>query len=231
MYWNFGFQTSNQKAFFTFGFIFIYFWPNIYHSIKPPPHPLGQGPCLSHLRIAEPSPGPGAGSCSKVLGRLVWRVVRVTVTGIIVQWFILLSLHQQVEWKTPPTLMPWVAKALYSFTAFSVWRTRTSMPFFLRYSTVDGGTWKEGKRWVNQGGRPPGFPFLLWGKYILQKWTLTTVTPQSPSMSPVQNLAVSPKESKSLLRGWQKYHEICAHSSGEMEAGKSMDSGARQSWI
>ena len=150
----------------------------------------------------------------------------VTNEGFLIESFLL---HLLIDVFSNERTYP--VSSLSSFTAFSVWRTRTSMPFFLRYSTVDGGTWKEGKRWVNQGGRPPGFPFLLWGKYILQKWTLTTVTPQSPSTSPVQNLAVSPKESKSLLRGWQKYHEICAHSSGEMETGKSMDSGARQSWI
>lgn len=74
--------------------------------------------------------------------------------GIDAWWFIPLGgLHQQVEWKTPPTLTPWATKALYSFTACSVWRTRTSMPCFSRYSTVDGGTWREGREMNKKGER------------------------------------------------------------------------------
>lgn len=83
--------------------------------------------------------------------------------GIDAWWFIPLGgLHQQVEWKTPPTLTPWATKALYSFTACSVWRTRTSMPCFSRYSTVDGGTWREGREMNKKGERGPRdiFPVL-----------------------------------------------------------------------
>lgn len=54
---------------------------------------------------------------------------------------------QQVEWKTPPTLAPCTAILLYSATAFSVWKTRTSTPFCFTKSSVEEGTWEEPKPW------------------------------------------------------------------------------------
>lgn len=50
-----------------------------------------------------------------------------------------------VEWKTPPTLAPPLARLLYSATAASVCKTRTWTPVAVTRSTVEAGTWGGGR--------------------------------------------------------------------------------------